>query len=206
MTVKTLLTDDARRARWCDTFGAHEDSIIVYNDLSTRMSGEGRHYHTMEHIDEMLTLADEAGLTSPVIDAAIWFHDAVYEAGSKHNEALSAELAEQFMPRMGLNATAQTTVTAMILASREHRSKNADIQPFLDLDMAILGAKPERYKRYAADVRQEFAPMSDWGFKLGRKHFLKGCLRRKQIYLTPWFTERFEAQARENIKAEIESF
>lgn len=204
MTAETLLTDDARRARWCDTFGAGEGSILVYNDLSTRMSSEGRHYHTMEHIDEMLTLADEAGITSPVIDAAIWFHDAVYEAGSKHNEDLSAELAEQFMPRLNLSQTEQARVTAMIIASREHRSKNAEIQPFLDLDMAILGASPERYQRYAADVRQEFAHVSDWNFALGRKHFLKGCLRRKQLYLTPWFSERFEAQARENIKAEIE--
>lgn len=168
------------------------------------MSEDGRHYHTMEHIDEMLTLADEAGLTSPVIDAAIWFHDAVYEAGSKHNEDLSAELAEQFMPRLNLSQIEQARVTAMIIASREHRSKNTEIQPFLDLDMAILGAKPERYTRYAADVRQEFAHVSDWNFKLGRKHFLKGCLRRKQLYLTPLFRERFEAQARENIKAEIE--
>lgn len=205
MTVKTLLSDDARRTRWCDTFGAGEDSILVYNDLSTRMSEDGRHYHTMEHIDEMLTLADEAGLSSPVIDAAIWFHDAVYEAGSKHNEDLSAELAEQFMPRLNLSQIEQARVTAMIIASREHRSKNTEIQPFLDLDMAILGAKPERYKRYAADVRQEFAHVSDWNFALGRKHFLKGCLRRKQLYLTPWFRERFEAQARENIKAEIDA-
>jgi len=204
MTTRALLSDDARRARWCDTFGAGEDSIIIYNDLSTRMSGEGRHYHTMEHIDEMLTLADEAGLTSPIIDAAIWFHDAVYEADSSHNEDLSAELAEQFMPRMGLDAGAQATVTAMILASKAHRSKDPAIMPFLDLDMAILGSPPERYRRYAANVRQEFAHMSDWSFRMGRNHFLKGCLRRKQLYLTPWFRERFEAQARENIKAEIE--
>ena len=152
----------------------------------------------------MLTLADEAGLTSPTIDAAIWFHDAVYEAGSKHNEDLSAELAEQFMPRLGLSEVEKARAIAMIRASREHRSRDREIQPFLDLDMAILGSPPERYRRYADDIRQEFAHVSDWNYKLGRKHFLKGCLRRKKIYLTPWFHERFEAQARENIKAEVE--
>ena len=204
MTHSPLLSDDDRRARWCAAFGDGEDSILVYNDLSTRMSGHGRFYHTMEHIDEMLTLADAAGISSPTVDAAVWFHDAVYDPGSKHNEELSAELATQFMPRLNLGADDMALVEAMILASKSHRTKDRRIQPFLDLDMAILGARPARYQRYIADIRQEFSHLSDRVFSEGRRDFLEGCLRRKAIFLTPWFHERFEAQARENMQAEME--
>ncbi|WP_262689409.1 HD domain-containing protein [Kordiimonas aestuarii] len=206
MAHAPVMTDDTRRARWCEAFGAHENSIMVYNDLCTRMSEPQRFYHTLEHVDELLTLATDAGIDSPWLDAAIWFHDAVYTPGDGDNEAASARLATRTMARLSLTDDAQAHVITAIHASKDHKSTDPDVMAFLDLDMAILGSPPGRYIRYAADVRREFGHISDWRFGMGRKQFLKGCLKRKHIYLTPWFHERFEAQARANMQAELKGF
>ena len=167
MINSPVMTDHARRARWCDTFGAHENSIMVYNDLCTRMSEPQRFYHTLEHVDELLTLATEAGIDSPWLDATIWFHDAVYHPGEADNEAASARLATATMPRLGLTDEASARVHTAILASKDHKASDPDVMAFLDLDMAILGSTPARYTRYAADVRREFGHISTWRFNMG---------------------------------------
>jgi len=205
-TTDTETTEEARRNRWCETFGSNENSIMVYNDLCTRMSGEGRHYHTMDHIDELLALAEAAKITDKWFHAAIWFHDAVYHPGAKNNEEFSARLAGKAMPVLGMEGDEQAKTMAAIRATKTHKTQDKDIQRFLDADMAILGAERERYKRYAADIRQEFSHIGGWRYSWGRRRFLKSCLKRKAIFLTPWFNHKFEAKARANIQAELKGF
>ncbi|WP_417451208.1 metal-dependent phosphohydrolase [Kordiimonas sp.] len=202
----TETTEEARRNRWCEAFGSFENNIMVYNDLCTRMSSEGRYYHTMDHIDELLALAEAANITDKWFHAAIWFHDAVYHPGAKNNEEFSARLAGKAMPVLGMEGDEQAKTMAAIRATRTHKTHDKDIQLFLDADMAILGAGRERYKRYAADIRQEFSHIGDWRYGLGRRRFLKSCLKRKAIFLTPWFNRKFEAMARANIQAELKGF
>ncbi len=197
---------EARRNRWCESFGSHENSIMVFNDLCTRMSGHGRFYHTMDHIDELLALAEAAKISDKWFHAAIWFHDAVYHPGAKDNEELSARLAGKALPVMGMEGDEQAKTIAAIRATKTHKTKDTDVQLFLDADMAILGAERERYRRYAADIRQEFSHISGWRYAWGRRRFLKSCLRRKAIFLTPWFNLKFEAKARANIQAELKGF
>ncbi len=202
-------TGEARRNRWCESFGSNENSIMVFNDLCTRMSGEGRHYHTMEHIDELLALAEAAKITDKWFHAALWFHDAVYHPGAKNNEEFSARLAGKAMPVLGMEGDEQAKTMAAIRATKTHKipkGTDKDIQLFLDADMAILGAERERYKRYAADIRREFSHISGWRYAWGRRRFLKSCLKRKAIYGTQWFNHKFEARARGNIQAELKGF
>ncbi|TIU73585.1 MAG: hypothetical protein E5W15_07330, partial [Mesorhizobium sp.] len=68
------------------------------SELAALYSAEDRHYHGLPHIEAMLALADEyRGLLDDpqAVEAAIWFHDAIYDSRAKDNEAKSAQLAEK---------------------------------------------------------------------------------------------------------------
>lgn len=60
----------------------------------------------------------------------------------------------------------------------------ADIQFFLDADMAILAADSARYRRYLRGVRSEYSHFDDEAFRAGRMTFLRLILGRKRIFLS----------------------
>ena len=74
-----LLPDVARReAEW--------------QRLAAAYQAPGRHYHTLAHIENLLARVGQFPLQdAPVVELAIWFHDAVYEALRHDNEAQSAD-------------------------------------------------------------------------------------------------------------------
>ncbi len=93
----------------------------------------------------------------------------------------------------------------MILATKTHECDRAcpEIQALLDADMAILGAAPERYMVYCQEIQEEFQSLPSLLYRMGRKKFLQALMNQKSIYHTEWFYDRFEIQARENIRQEI---
>src|SRR5215467_12233913 len=57
-----------------------------------------RHYHNLAHIEDMLSLMRSCANTLSdlqSVEAAIWFHDAVYDTRRHDNEEKSAELAAE---------------------------------------------------------------------------------------------------------------
>ena len=185
------------------------DAAPVLELLAAAYSAPGRHYHNLEHIGEMLgvarrltTVTDNAA----PIQLAIWFHDAVYDPRAKDNEACSAELAVTSLGPIGVPRSDLEVVTCLILAT-EHL---ADDRPpadrstaiVLDADLAILGADAERYRRYAADIRKEYAWVSEDEYRRGRANVLEHFLRRERIYWTDMMYEECEEQARANLQVE----
>ena len=72
----------------------------------------------------------------------------------------------------------------------------------LDADLAILGASPERYARYAADIRKEYAWVPEPEYRAGRAAVLNRFLALPRIYhAEPLFAEG-EERARVNLRAE----
>ena len=57
-----------------------------------------------------------------------------------------------------------------------------DIEVFLDADMAILAAKPARYRRYLRGVRSEYSHFDDEAFRTGRMTFLRSILERERVF------------------------
>lgn len=74
-----------------------------------------------------------------------------------------------------------------------------------DIDMSILGAPAPEYRIYGHSVRNELSPLvSGSNFeKLRREKFLVPTLEEKFLFTTPYFQDRFEEQARKNMKAEL---
>ena len=60
-------------------------------------TGPDRHYHDLDHIKTLLALAEEHAsefTDREAVEAAIWFHDAVYDTRKADNEAESAKLRD----------------------------------------------------------------------------------------------------------------
>jgi len=172
-----------------------------------------RHYHTFDHVLEVLGWYDEV-TAGPGWDRpeealmAVLFHDAIYRCGAADNEAQSAIAARDAIARWLLDVDADR-VAALILLTARHGALtpgqvDRDAALFLDCDMAILGAAPDDYRRYALLVAQEWAPVLPPGaFAAGRRAFLERLLASPAIYLTEMFTRRLEARARTNLATEI---
>ena len=184
-------------------------ALPVFDRLVEQYSEPHRHYHNLEHISEMLRTAGKlADLASNLmeIQLAIWFHDAVYDPRAKDNEERSAAQAEAILRPFGVAADSLQRIADLILLTR-HTSATAigDAAILLDCDLAILGADPKRYARYAADIRQEYEWVPDEEYRRGRSPVLQSFLTREKIYSTTRMFEVGEAAARSNMAAELES-
>lgn len=177
-----------------------------------------RRYHTLRHIFEMLELAAQDprahksdGALSHALVQAIWWHDAVYAPGIPSERASVVKMREPRGTSFGCSgATFHTNNHAvdLIMLTASPLSPPADLDDLgaclLDLDLAILGADPVRYREYAQQVREEFHTLSDDAWREGRSRFLRDVLAVPRIYHgTTGFWNKREGQARSNIADEL---
>lgn len=174
-----------------------------YEQLVTAWQQPQRHYHTLEHLRECLTLFDELhtlAVQPADVELAIWFHDAVYEPGDEHNELRSAYLAEKALAAAGCAREDSGTIRQMILATRHHgRPETADEALLLDIDLAIFAATTARYDRYEDDIRREYHRVPWPTYVGGRRKLLRSFHDRPRIYHTDYLHERLDASARANL-------
>jgi predicted metal-dependent HD superfamily phosphohydrolase len=174
-----------------------------------------RAYHNFEHVQEVLrhyeSVAQGPGWAQPEeVRLAVLYHDAIYEPGRKDNEARSAELAvahvTRFLAGKGIDAA---RVAELINFTARHgalapRDVDRDAALFLDCDMAILAADPATFAAYDRGIAAEYrGVVPGWLFKLNRRRFLKALLGKERIFLSDWFHERLDAQARINLRRAV---
>ncbi len=135
---------------------------------------------------------------------AILFHDAIYDPRANDNERRSAALLVETAPP--IPAASLSTARRMIEATEGHRLPDdlggpalEDCAHFLDMDLAILGASPERFDIYEGQIRREYAHVPDAAFRTGRAAVLRHFADRERLYFSDWGRECFEAQARSNL-------
>jgi predicted metal-dependent HD superfamily phosphohydrolase len=170
----------------------------------------GRAYHTFEHVGELLgwleRVSRDVGWQHPLeVTIAALFHDAIYVPGRADNETLSAELAREAVARFGpASADAERIAELISLTARHGRIAASEIDEeaalFLDADMAILGASPERFDAYDRGIAQEYGAIPPELFAAGRGRFFEGLLAAPRIFLSSYFHERLDAAARANIR------
>jgi predicted metal-dependent HD superfamily phosphohydrolase len=136
---------------------------------------------------------------------AIWFHDAVYDPMRVDNEAKSAALAHEQLALLGLAPADVETVVQMVLATAGHqwRDGKPDTALFLDLDLSILGARPERYDAYVAQVRAEYGFVPAAVFRAKRGELVRAWLARPSLFFSELGRARFELAARKNLTREL---
>lgn len=184
-------------------------SGAVRDELIARYSEPHRRYHTMTHIEDCL--AQVAASTDmdenqrALMDAAIWFHDAIYDATRNDNEAASAKLASERLTAEGAQPAFIDEVVRLILLTAGHSVQAGDAigARLVSIDLSILGAEPDRYDAYAAAVREEYAYVPEPLYRAGRAAILGRFLESEALFADPIWAGRYETQARSNLTREI---
>ena len=207
---------EAMQQGWVRLLGAYgvnpADAYPVFDVLVAAYSSPDRHYHNLEHLNEVFRVAARLGSitddTGP-LHLAIWFHDAVYDSRAKDNEARSAALAETLLGPIGVPASMLDRVQRLIFATAHFAAEqppgDRDSAILLDADLAILGASDERYRRYAADIRKEYSWVPDADYHTARAAVLESFLARPRIFRHELLFQEGEEQARTNLRGELQA-
>ncbi|MET4027818.1 putative metal-dependent HD superfamily phosphohydrolase [Marinobacter sp. MBR-99] len=182
-------------------------SKLCYDALHAAYSEKRRFYHTVDHIDAMLTHFDgvkDIAERPEELELAIWFHDAIYKPLSKTNELDSANWAQEFLASRGYGEAGIERVHNLIMATLHNGSvKGQDEQIIVDIDLAILGASPGVYDQFERNVRKEYRLVPWFIYRKKRKELLQSFLDRSGIYNLGSFKDRFERVARDNLNRTI---
>ena len=193
-------------ARLLETYGvAAADAYPLFDRLVAAYGEPHRHYHTLEHVGEVLRVAGRLA-QSPAVALAVWFHDAVYDPTRNDNEDRSADLAGRELTALGLDPSTVTAVAALVRATAHlgagEPPADAETRALLDADLAILGAAPVRYDRYAADIRREYGHVPGVQYARGRVAVLDRFLARPRLYFDERMVAEGDGPARVNLAAE----
>jgi predicted metal-dependent HD superfamily phosphohydrolase len=181
---------------------------ILWQELEASYTSEGRHYHNLQHLTELLSLAATHKALIANGDSvrfAIFYHDIVYNPLRKDNEEESAALAVKNLQLLGLQQQQLEHIRQMILATKTHSlSPDPDTNLLLDFDLSILGREWEIYYDYTRKIEKEHRLVPCFLYKKGRKKVLKHFLSLPAIYKTPTLYRQFEATARINLARELQ--
>ena len=200
------------RQKWEWLAGRSPLANQLGEELVARHQEPQRHYHTLQHLQELFEWLDALGQDfahQNLIGWSIWYHDAVYQPSRRDNEKVSAQLAHAALSELGLPTEDIQTICRWIEATQTHLLATEDQHPaaqfFMDIDLAILGSSPEKYMEYTQQIRQEYRKIPPILYRPGRRKVLKHFLEQPHIYQTPRCRELWETNARQNLKREIES-
>ena len=179
-----------------------------FQRLAAAYQAPTRHYHTLQHLDNLLHRLDAADLHDrPLVELAVWYHDAVYHALKSDNEARSAAEALAFLQDSALAPARQQRVAFLIHRTADHTQPqppaDTDLHHFLDADLSILGAPAAEYRAYARQVRQEYRLVPDLLYRPGRRKVLARLLAAPVLYHTPALRAELDAAARRNLAVEL---
>lgn len=192
------------RRRWATSFpglgGTGEQLVSRYTEVA-------RVYHDVRHLRSVLESVDLLRSECSDLDAvelAAWFHDAVYDVRRDDNEEASAALAESLLASY-LPGPRLTEVVRLVLLTRDHAVRNGDNNGAVlcDADLAVLAGDRADYDRYVADVRGEYAAVSDVDFRAGRAAVLRRLLDLPSLFHTQLGGELWEHRARANLGREL---
>jgi predicted metal-dependent HD superfamily phosphohydrolase len=204
--------EERLRAEWhhdLDPWGAPREYLDqTYGDLIDRYDEPQRHYHDLEHVASVLRAADgleDVARDQTAVRLAAWYHDVVYDPTTNDNEARSAVLAAAHLTSLSVPSEVVREAARLIELTATHHAEVGDRNGavLLDADLSILAAAPDRYDRYVANVRAEYAHVDDEDFRRGRGRVVAGFLDRPYIFHTHSYRAEREARARANLEREL---
>jgi predicted metal-dependent HD superfamily phosphohydrolase len=188
--------------------GAAGDPRPLANAVLAAWAEPDRRYHDLDHLRDCLAELDRApadGADRDRVEAALWFHDAIYDPRAGDNEALSAEWARRALGELGVSSAAADDVARLVELTR-HTDPAPDPSGRLlcDIDLAVLGREPETFDAYDRQIRAEYAWVPEADFRAARAAVLAGLLARAPLYQTEHFRRRYETVARTNLGRVLE--
>jgi predicted metal-dependent HD superfamily phosphohydrolase len=193
--------------RWTNLFQQYADKAYIekdFVDLADRYSEKHRYYHTLNHVASCLNAFDQvADCVSDKfsMEAALWFHDAIYDPKKNDNENQSAQYAHSFLSKLNIDEQRITKIEHLIkLTKHPSNPVTTDEEYLVDIDLMILSADDKLYDNYERWIRSEYSFAPSLLYKRGRKNLLKSFLDSKRIYRSKYFHDKYEVQARKNIE------
>ena len=186
----------------CSTnLDTHSKLLLAYRE-------KHRAYHTLDHIEACMRWLDEvrdAAECADELELALWFHDAIYKPFSSSNEQDSARWAGDFLRRNGASGKRIDAVSRLIMATvHDAAPEPGDASLMVDIDLSILGAKPDVYDEFEVAVRKEYKRVPGFLFRKKRRALLQTFLDRDRIFHHAHFHDRLEDPARSNLGRAIE--
>ena len=179
--------------------------------LLDRWSEPHRSYHALPHLASVLhgvALLERHGECAaeqtPGLLLAAWYHDAVYAGTAGEDEEASARLAEQQLAPMLSDAVIGETARLVRLTA-SHAPEEGDLSGavLVDADLEVLGREPALYRRYAEQVRRDYAHVPEDQFRAGRAQVLRRLLEVPELFRTASGRRLWEDQARINLEREL---
>lgn len=160
-----------------------------------------RAYHSLLHLEECLIFCDEARQAGHLhapdeLELAFWLHDAVYDPKGGDNEEQSAALATEML---GDNPQAQRVADLVMLTKKHQPGAKPDDAWMIDIDLAIFAQSLPRVLEYERQIHEEYAWVAEDVYLTKRREVLAGFLARPHIYLTDFFHQHHEPQARRHL-------
>lgn len=188
--------------------GAIDDSLRIYQLLLRQYSEQQRYYHSMEHIEHCLDQFDQCKSLAQNADAlelAIWFHDVILDSARRDNEARSADLYLELSDGVQPDSTRQL-VSRLIMATLHDGSSLDDADSYLmvDIDLSSFGLPWGEFLRDSHNLRAENPQLSDSDYFLNQTGFQRSLLARPRFFLSDYFHDRLEIQARSNLERYFE--
>lgn len=175
-------------------------ALVLYTSPS-------RYYHNIDHVAFMLRMLDVEPFASlvqnrPAMQAAIVFHDAIYDVDRQDNEEQSARMADRYLEDIGAHSSIRRIVWDLIMATT-HKSRE-DLTPdqatIQDLD--LLGFAIDGQTN-AEKIRDEYANVPDSVYYPNRLKVLEWFASRDPFYNNVEVEDAWGDAARENIAYEI---
>ena len=195
--------------RWEAAWGDASPEVRrdVFDALIAAYTAPDRHYHDIRHIAACLREFDSVrplATNAQAVEAAIWFHDVVYDGHRQDNEERSADVAMDALARLGADDALRNAVRDLVLFTRhDHTPPTNDGKLMVDIDLASLGLPAEMFDANGDAIRLEYAHVPEADFRKGRASLLGRFLSRPRIYLTDEFYSRYEEQARKNLRRSL---
>lgn len=184
--------------------GARGDSESAFNELIAAHEAPDRRYHTLAHVLDCLARLDESDAPPEdhdLVEAALWFHEVVYDSHRDDNEARSAEWAVRTLAAASVPRVVVERVAALIMTTA-HAAPAGDRQSALlcDVDLSVFGRDARAFDDYQHRIREEYNWVPEPAYRAGRARILSGFLGRERIFLSDYFHDRYENAARENLQ------
>ena len=122
-----------------------------------------------------------------------------------YNDIRSAEHAREFLSKYGASAiVVDKVIKAIVYHDHRQNPHDEDISFGLDADLFILAQSQDVFDEYESNIRKEYAWVEELAFRKGRSEILSNFLNnRPSIFLTSYFKNKYEKQARKNLRKSI---
>lgn len=206
-TIPAVVPDEVLRARFSDLWvrclrpGSDSAPDAAWALIDFHYDEPHRRYHDKRHLAfclEQLDLALDQAAEPDRVQMALWFHDIINEPGQLDNEARSADLFEE-QARGVMSEDFIAAVKDLILVTTHNEPpEDFDQRLLCDVDLASFGCHWDRYLYDTNSIKAEFVGSAE-EYSQKKQKFLEAILNRPRIFLTDFFNERYENQARKNI-------